>query len=97
MNFKEFNQLDENIIAILNPLLGVQHGAPFTAGDMLTALQKAKLDKKPETIKKAIKMLDQLIDYVTVLSAGKSKVTIDGIEDIKKSMLDALKEIEAKT
>lgn len=94
MNFKEFNQIDENIIAILNPLLGVQYGTPFTAAQMLNALNKANLDKKPETIKKAIDMLDTLIDYVTVLSNGKSKTTISGIEDIKKKMLSALKEIE---
>lgn len=95
MNFKEFYQLDENLIAILNPLLGDQN-APMTAGEMLDALQKAKLDKKPETIKKAIKMLETLIDYVTVLSNGKSRVTIDGIEKIKKTMMDALKEIESE-
>jgi hypothetical protein len=95
MNFKEFNQLDESIITILNTLVGAQD-APMTAAEMLDALEKAKIDKKPETIKKAIKMLETLIDYVTVLSNGKSKTTIEGIEKIKKSMMDALREIESE-
>ena len=97
MNYKEFHQLDENIVAILNPLLGAPRDAPFSAAEMLNALQKAKLDKEPQTIKKAIKMLEVLIDYVTVLSHGKSKITINSIEKIKKSMIDALKEIEDET
>jgi hypothetical protein len=93
VNFKDFNQLDESIITILNSLLGDQN-APLTAGEMIIALHKAKIDKQPETIKKSIKMLDTLIDYVTTLSKGKSKSTIDGIEKIKKTMTDALREIE---
>src|SRR5574343_398820 len=96
MNFKEFEQLDENIIAILNPLIGAgrngQH-APFTAADMLAALNKANLDKHPEKIKKAIDMLDVLITYVTTLSDGKASITLTGIEDVKKKLIGALQEI----
>lgn len=95
MNFKEFHQLDESIITILNSILGDQN-APLTAGEMIVTLHKAKIDKQPEVIKKSIQMLDTLIDYVTTLSKGKSKTTIDGIEKIKKTMTDALKEIEEK-
>ena len=84
--------LDENIVAVLNPLIGGDHqGAPFTAGEIINAIHDAKVNEKPETIKKAIKMLDLLIDYVTTLSHGKSKVTITGIENIKtalKTLLD---------
>ena len=90
MNFKEFQHIDESIIAVLNPLIGGE-GAPFTANDLVKALSAANLDKKPETIKKAIKMLDSLITYVTTLSDGKSKSTIAGIEKVKNSMIAALK------
>ena len=94
MTFKDFNKLDENIIAVLNPLIGNSgRNQPFTANDMVKALTDAKLSGKPETIKKAIDMLDTLISYVTTLSNGKSKSTIDGIEKIKLSMIAALKKI----
>ena len=94
MNFKDFQQLDENIIAILNPLIGNQDkNQPFSANDMVKALTAAKLSGKPDTIKKAIKMLDTLISYVTTLSNGKSKATIAGIENVKNTMIDALKKL----
>ena len=92
MKFKEFQHLDENIIAILNPLIGSNDKQkPFSANEMVKAISAAKLDGKPETIKKAIDMLDVLITYVTTLSNGKSKATIDGIEKVKNSMIAALK------
>lgn len=95
INFKQFRQIDESIISILNPLIG-STGAPFTANEMIKALSAANLDKKPDTIKKAIKMLDVLIDYVTTLSMGKSKVTVDGIEKIKQNLQTALNVIAEK-
>lgn len=97
INFKQFKQIDESIISILNPLIGTGDAkAPFTANDMIKALSAANLDKKPDTIKKAIKMLDVLIDYVTTLSVGKSKVTIDGIEKVKQNLQKALDAIVEK-
>ena len=91
--FRLFNQLDESIITVLNPLIGAGKSAPFTANDMVNALHAAHLDNKPDTIKKAIKMLEVLIDYVTTLSNGKSKTTIDGIEKVKQQLLSALEKL----
>ena len=91
VKFKDFNGLHESIVSILDPLIGGDHSSiPFSGNDIIKTLVSANLDKKPETIKKAIGMLDVLVDYVKTLGGGKSNSTIKGIESVKKSLQDAL-------
>jgi flagellin-specific chaperone FliS len=98
MNFKDFHQIDESILAVLDPLIGQQvKPKPFTVTDMVTALQQANIDKDPGKVKKAIGMLSTLIDYVKLLSDGKAEATIKGIKSVQQKLDTALKELEGQS
>ena len=92
MKFVEFRNLHEDITAVLNPLIGNDNGKPFSANEIVSALSAAKLDKKPEVVKKAIGMLEVLLQYVKLLSGKNTNDTIKGIERVKSSMEELLRD-----
>ena len=90
MKFTEFQDLHEDIVSVLNPLIG-NPGKPFSVSEIVKAISSAQLDKKPELVKKAIEMLDVLIQYVKLLSNQTNNDTIKGILRVKSSLEDLLK------